>query len=301
MSKKMTILVTGASGFLGRALIKELLEKRYQVHALSSQKEAVKLAHDDQVKVYDVRELENNKIDWVNVDCLIHCAFSTKNDRESLAESLAFSKLVFNQAAKKGVSKLINFSTRSVYGNDASLETDEKARINPLNEYGLAKYASELLLEGIAERAHARFVNLRLSSLLGVDYEMRLVNKFIKGAIDKGVINIVGGEQVFSFMDVRDAVGAVIKLLESETDCWDKTYNLGCNKQYSIAHLAELVSSEVNRRCGIDVAINIEEKDVTISAGMDSSLFFKALNWQPEYSISETIESIVSANIGQMN
>src|SRR5690606_27110559 len=171
MNQIKTVLVTGAGGFLGSHLLTPLLESGYQVQALSSQKAAIEKQYGNRVKAYDFADFDAGELAWGNVDCVIHCAFATQSERKHLAESLAFTQSVFLKAAKAGVSRVINFSTRSVYGADASLQTDEKSAVNPINEYGLAKYASELLLESIAKQSNMHYVNLRLSSLLGAGYD----------------------------------------------------------------------------------------------------------------------------------
>lgn len=293
MNQIKTVLVTGAGGFLGSHLLTQLLESDYQVQALSSQKAAIEKQYGNRVKAYDFADFDAGELAWGNVDCVIHCAFATQSERKHLAESLAFTQSVFLQAAKAGVSRVINFSTRSVYGADASLQTDEKAAINPINEYGLAKYASELVLEGIAKQSNMHYINLRLSSLLGAGYDVRLVNKFVKAAMETGEIKIVGGKQSFSFMDVRDAVSAVILLLSDNSQHWNKTYNLGSNKQYTITELAQIVASEVKKATGKEVAVNVEEKDIALTAGMDSSAFYRDFGWHPKYEVVDAVESII--------
>lgn len=293
MKDVKTIFITGAGGFLGSKLLAAFVNKGYQVQVLSSQKESIKSRYGDKVKVYSLTDFQSNQVEWSGVDYLIHCAFATQSNRKSLAESLAFSQTIFLEAARAGVSKVVNFSTRSVYGHDANLTTDENTAVDPINEYGFAKYASELLLECVAKQTKLEYVNIRLSSLLGVGYDIRLVNKFVKTAIETKEINIVGGKQNFSFMDVRDAVDATIQLIESESHCWNKTYNLGSNRQYSILELAELVAKELKQACGVEIKINVEEKDIQLSAGMNSDAFYRAMVWQPKYLIESTIQDIV--------
>jgi len=294
MNQIKTVLVTGAGGFLGSHLLTPLLESGYQVQALSSQKAAIEKQYGNRVKAYDFADFDAGELAWGNVDCVNHCAFATQSERKHLAESLAFTQSVFLKAAKAGVSRVINFSTRSVYGADASLQTDEKSAVNPINEYGLAKYASELLLESIAKQSNMHYVNLRLSSLLGAGYDVRLVNKFVKAAMETGEIKIVGGKQSFSFMDVRDATSAILALIESDAEGWNTTYNLGSNTRYSILELAQLVADVVKRSQGMDVKITVDEKEIMLTAGMDSSLFYQTFRWQPRYSIEETVQNIVS-------
>src|SRR5699024_5130502 len=128
------------------------------------------------------------------------------------------------------------------------------------------------LMLGLATQNTAtRYINLRLSSLIGKKTKKRVVNKFVKNALDNKAINIIGGKQNFSFMDIRDAVSAVILLLYDNSQHWNKTYNLGSNKQYTITELAQIVASEVKKATGKEIAVNVEEKDIMLTAGMDSS------------------------------
>lgn len=293
MNDKQIVLITGAGGFLGRDLIEGLLKHNYEVWALTSQKKKVESAFNSDVILFSIDELRGGSINFFLVDVVVHCAFSTKNNSRDLAESLKYTQEVFSQAVKNNVKKIINFSTRSVYGEDSSLLTDESAEISPINEYGLAKYSSELMLELATQQQTSKYVNVRLSSMLGVDSDIRLVNKFVKAAIDNRVINISGGKQKFSFINVRDVVSAIINLLESDEDIWNTTYNLGSNTQNTILELAEMVAREVEYSFEHPVKVQLEKNDKLLTAGMNSSSFYEAISWSPQCCMQQTIAEIV--------
>ena len=93
------ILITGATGVLGQALVRKLTDGRFaaDVAALGRDKEALqtKLAGSGKVKLYDLQELNEGKIDFSAVDCIIHCAFARSQNGSDLAASVEFSQRIF--------------------------------------------------------------------------------------------------------------------------------------------------------------------------------------------------------------
>src|SRR5690554_4009456 len=208
----MIVLITGANGFFGRELIARLLIEGVSIWVITSKKFSLEKDFGNKIRIFTQEDLNANSIPFEQVNSIVHCAFSTKEERKELADSLLFTQQGFSRGVAGKVAKIINLSTRSVYGADSDLHTDGGVAVSPINEYGLAKFASELMLGLATQNTATRYINLRLSSLIGKKTKKRVVNKFVKNALDNKAINIIGGKQNFSFMDIRDAVSAVILL-----------------------------------------------------------------------------------------
>lgn len=292
-----TILVTGAGGFLGSEIINQLLnEYSCDVVALDLKKENIKpcLLKFKKLKCYSIDEWENNEISLKSIDILIHCAFSRSYNGEKLAESLNFTRALFFKAAQANVKLVINISSQSVYGPPYKPLWSEKTPVAPNSLYAMAKYSSELIANAICNDSSTKTnsASLRLSSLIGPGLEERLVNKFVKNALSGDPINIVGGEQTFSFMDVRDAASAIISLLFVESSNWQNVYNLGNNSRNSLLEIAEIVQKTATKYINKPVVVIKEDKDVQLCSGMDSSLFHQAAGWKPKYNLIGMVENL---------
>jgi len=215
-----------------------------------------------------------------------------------LVDSLNFTREIFEAAQRGGVLAIINISSRNVYGSKYKPLWKETTPICPDNIYAMAKYSSELLLKSIANKKQSvNFTNIRLSSLLANTLDMRIVNKFVKDAIDNQIIKITGGKQIFSYLDIRDAASGIISLLSVDPEGWNEVYNLGSDKRYDILEISKIISDVAKDYMGKNVIIELEEKDIVLDIGMDSSLFYKETGWMPKYSMRDTVVSLFEDKI----
>lgn len=292
------ILLTGASGYLGSELIKQLSETNDQVFALTSNREKVLSRHSKSanLRIFKKEELENDLLRRENINCIIHCAFARKGNEQEIAESLAFTNELFIAAVKTNVREIINISSQRVYGQINKPPWTEETPVAPFSLYGLAKYASELLLNRVSliRNYELHKTNLRLASLSGgcEGLTPELISKFVNKALNDEPIMIFGGKQVFSYLDIRDAASAIIRVLSTDSKIWKETYNLGNNYCLNIVEIAGIVCDVAKKFINHPVKIEIENKDINQEIGMDSSLFYNDFKWHPKYDMKATVESL---------
>lgn len=293
-----TIMVTGASGFLANQIISKIINnKNYEVIALSSKKEGLikQYSQNKNIECFNIGDMKSNEIPFERVDTLIHCAFARGHKSGAdIANSLSFTNEIFQEAANKGVKSIINISTQGVYGHLGSNTCSEATQVSPTSLYGIAKYATEVMSLGIKNDYNINVTNIRLASLSGGSKGLtpEVISKFVKKTLDSEKIVIVGGKQVFSYMDVRDAASAIVTLLGSNPLNWKPTYNLGNNKYYNIIDIANDVIDISKDYVSYEVKVEIQEKDIILNVGMDSSLFYRDFNWKPNHDIRSLIRSI---------
>jgi nucleoside-diphosphate-sugar epimerase len=125
--------------------------------------------------------------------------------------------------------------------------------------------------------------------LVGVD----LVSRFVKQALE-GVPLEIQGEHMFERLDVRDAVNGLRALLRVPRADWQAVYNLGSGSSFSIRELARTVVEQVSRFTGEPpVEVELDLRDPPLKFEMDSRRFFRQTGWKPEYTLSDTIQSLI--------
>jgi len=93
--------------------------------------------------------------------------------------------------------------------------------------------------------------------------------------------------------DIRDAVDALVVMLNSNPTDWKPVYNLSSGEVLSLRGIAEKTITIAKEKFkNITGEIIVEPKEVCMNFGMDSSLFYNDFSWKPTRSIDDTIESL---------
>ncbi len=165
----MSILVTGSTGFIGRALIKELLSVNYHVSASVRYKDSFVPDDIEKVVVGNI----SSSTDWSQalrgVSVVIHCAgrahVMNKSELNLLAEfrkvNTAGTLSLARQATTKGVKRFIFISSIGVNGNYSTSPFLETDKIDPKEAYAISKTEAEIGLLVLAEEAAMEVVIIR--------------------------------------------------------------------------------------------------------------------------------------------
>ena len=157
--------------------------------------------------------------------------------------------------------------------------------------YALAKTFTETLTHIMLGGGRVNYTNIRLSS---VCENARFLRVFVDKALAGEPIEVLGGEQRFSFIDVRDVASALVAIIDKcDTKPFRTVYNLGTSRQNSLISLAEAVKRVAEERYHTQpVEIFRKPSDDHRSVGMDSSRFMADFSWQPVLSDIDMIVSL---------
>lgn len=291
-----TILVSGASGLLGNELVNQLLnEPKHNVIALTSQKEALENQFSEEnLLVFHVDNWEESIDPNVKIETFINCAFPRSSNPEQLAKGLVFTEKIIKKALSLNTKSIINISSQSVYSQKEKGVTYESFTAAPESLYGMAKYASERIVETICESHEDKifFSNIRLASLTGLDFDVRLTNRFVKSALTDQPITINGGYQQISYLEVRDAATALTKMIDVNPCDWEKVYNLGNDESFTLLELTETIRDVASWHSINRVEITRNEGQANFNNLINSELFYTHFNWTPKYNLRRMVKEL---------
>tara|TARA_A100001015_G_C14849944_1_gene656052 strand:- start:38 stop:946 length:909 start_codon:yes stop_codon:yes gene_type:complete len=159
---KNKILITGATGFLGREL-KSYLSKKYPIIA-TSKKKRKNYIH------LDFPQKKINKKILKSVETIIHLASLDreevkKNYKKAKRINYDFTNDLIESSIKNKVKNFIYISSISVYGSNLSINTSEKIKPKPKDGYSRLKLMCEKLLK--KKSKNQKVLILRLSNIIG--------------------------------------------------------------------------------------------------------------------------------------
>lgn len=292
----MKIAITGAGGFLGTELLKQLSQKNdITVYAFTFDFERNRSTYVTSENIITLDNSEAADFDYSSVDALINCAFPRNVENADFANGLDFIQKVIEKAVQDNVGSVINISSQSVYDPARTQPADENSPVVLTTKYAVGKYFSELFVNSMCR--NIRHTNLRMASLIGPGFDQRITNKFANKVIDGEQITVVGGEQRFGYLDVRDAASGIIAVALSDGD-WDEVYNLGNDGSYTLREIAQ-AAVEVGRELGYDAkdpVVNENIDDKKQNSALDCGSFEKRFALEAQLGILDTLTDIFKYN-----
>lgn len=284
---KKTILITGASGFLGHHLVTELLKRNdIKVIAILGRPEdkANDLPTGTNITVFPVDALFTEKLE--NIDTVVNCAFARSNDAKLLAGAFDFTERLIKRLEELKAKSVINISTQGVYKRLGVGElSKEDSPIEPIDLYSMAKYATEKMF---CLSTIPYVTNVRLASIL---MPQRFLYFFVSKAKAGERFTVTAPHQYAALLDVTDAATGLAAVVDKAPEERSKKYNLGIGTQYSISEYAESVKN-IGAALGYDVNFDIADRGVTVCAGMDCSRLMNDTGWKPLIMIDEMIRNL---------
>lgn len=270
-----TVLVTGASGFLGHHLVQELLRQdETKVIAILGRPEdkANALPENPNLAIYSCAALFNT--DFGHVDTLIHTAFSRGDNLPGLTRSIELAEQIIELVNNQDIDSIINISSQGVYkGLLPGEKVNEEGIVEPATAYGLAKWAVENMLKVGCKKS---FANIRMASLSA---NARFLDFFIDCVIAGKDITVTTPNQYASIMDVSDAVSGILSIVDLPIAEREKIYNLGPGVQYSILDYAES-ANRIGQEFGyLPISIKVDDNGKKYAICMDCSKLVTQIDW----------------------
>lgn len=248
--EKLAVLVTGATGFVGRHVVSNLLKKGYQVAVLVRNPAKVsELFLSEPIEVHHV-DIARDKVsdNLAKFDVVIHCAWDSVNNTESLdhiESNLLIHYRFIKSLVKIGIKKVIITGSCYEYGchyGPVSINTPT----NPNTPYGLAK---DMLHKSLRLLQREHVFNLTWARLFYVYGDGQNPNSIIPlfdQALARGdaTFNMSLGEQLLDYLPIEQVAVKITDLIGYTPD---DVFNICSGSPTSIRRLLEQRMIEKNK------------------------------------------------------
>jgi nucleoside-diphosphate-sugar epimerase len=302
-----TMLVTGASGFVGQLLSAELLSRGHTVRVVLRDSGFSPPSGATVSKISSI----DAETDWTSalrgVGTVIHLAARVHVMKDVSADPLAeFRKVnlhgtenLARQAAGAGIKRLVYVSSIKVNGeNTEEAPYTESDAADPKDPYGISKWEAEQVLHRIAQETGLEVVIVRPPLVYGPGVKGNFISLF--KAIDKGLpLPLAGARNARSLVYVGNLVDALIACA-TDPQAAGQTYLVSDGGAVSTAELVREIARALKRQdrsfyfppAILHGLAGLLGKTAQVdrlfgSLRVDSSKLTQQLNWTPPYSLQQ--------------
>ena len=267
------VVVTGAGGYIGTQLVRDLVKEGHQVLAIDrfffGMEPVSEFVNNKNVTLLkkDIRDLTVGDLKGFDAVCDLACL---SNDPAGEIDPQLTYQInrdgrihVAKTAKAAGVEKYIISSSCSVYGQGEEPQLTEESPTNPISVYAKSTLEAEQTNLGLADNNFS-VTALRNATVFGLSTRMRfdlVVNLMTLTAFQKSRIIIMGGgEQWRPLVHVSDVAKAFITTVNSDSSVINREiFNIGLDN-FQVKNLAYLVRDLLPFQIEIDIAPDDADK-----------------------------------------
>jgi nucleoside-diphosphate-sugar epimerase len=236
----MKIIITGATGFLGRNLAECFHTDGLQVMAtgrLSSVGDELQ-KNDIPFKKADILDLDQLSNAFSPADCVIHCAAKSGpwgKYRDFYDTNVIGTRNVIKACKKHNINKIIFISTPSIYftGRDRyNISESEPLPDRQASNYSKTKLISEMELIDLQRQGY-KVIIFRPRALYG-PYDNTIITRILRLADQKQIPLINNGRALVDITYVDNFVDAIRKSLRAPDNAWNEVYNISNGNPISV-------------------------------------------------------------------
>ena len=304
-----TILVTGATGLLGKLCVKSLLNSGFNTQVIAlvrDEEKANKIFGKSNRLSFLVQDI-NQKIQTARkVDYIIHTASTTSSKDfvekpvETIYTALNGTRNVLEFAKNKKITGMIYLSSLEVYGVNQKEDIKENDYgfidiLNPRSSYSESKKMAETMCISYGSEYGVPVKIVRLAQTFGAGVskdDNRVFAQFSKAVLNGyDIILHTKGETKRNYCYTTDAVRAIFTVLTKGEK--NSAYNIANKNTYcSIAGMAHLLENEITK-----VVYEIDDVNrgynPTVKICLNTEKLEK-LGWQPKVDMKEMFERTIS-------
>ena len=306
-------LITGATGLIGKAVVKKLLDNgAYIIAAVRSIEKAKAIFGSSDQMSFIETDVAEIPVQAYEIDYIIHGAANTSSKAfvedpvSIISTSYEGTRRLLEIARLSNVSSFVFLSTMEVYGTPLTDDKIDELHGTDLNTMAVRSSYPEV--KRLCENMCACYVKqygvpakvIRLIQTFGegVKYnDGRVFAEFARCAIEgRDIVLKTKGETKRSYLYTEDAISAILTVLQKGKS--GEAYNAANESTYcSIYEMAKLVADEC---CGGKIKVQIEESDIsslgyapTLHMNLDTRKL-QGLGWQPSIGLKEMFDRLIA-------
>ena len=294
------VVITGATGMIGRTLVEYLLKKDINILAIirenSKRKHTLPINENLKIVECSLENLNELQIEE-QYDTFFHLAWDgtlgkSRDDIYKQNANIQYTLDAVKIAKKLGCSQFIGAGSQAEYGRVEGIIT-ETTNKNPENAYGAAKLAAGQMSRILANQYNIKHIWTRIFSVYGpYDNEETLVMNTIKTMIEnKASPNYTKGEQLWDYIYSEDVAKAFYLLAKKGKN--DSVYCIAQGEKQKLSTYIQKIRDKIDNNIKIKLGTRPYLDKQVMNLSVDISKIKKDTGFFPEYSFEVGIDKTV--------
>lgn len=294
------VLVTGGAGFIGSRTVEALLGQGARVSVVDDLSTGRKENLNDQVTFYEMNIADpalSGVFERQRPEIVYHFAFhalvprSVENPLLDL-DSIAGSVNLLRLASLHNVGKIIFSSSGFLYGNTPDLPVDERAPIDPVTPYVVAKHAVENYLRFYERTYGLQHVILRYAAIYGPGQVTGAMADYVRKLRAGEQAEIWGdGQKTRDYVYIDDAVRANLLALDLPANHPNPIFNIGTGIETSLNEVYWKIAQILGRAAA--PIYHSDRPGEQLRYSLDYKKIRETLGWEPTVALGEGLHKTV--------
>lgn len=297
--KGASVLVTGATGFVGPCLVQALARKNARIKILTMDKDVFPCHDIPELEIVcgDITKPKTLKGITEGIDFVFHLAaisnvdYAIKNPVKTYDVNVRGTLNLLEEARKNPVQKFVYISSSHVYGVPQYIPVDEMHPIAPREPYSASKAAAEHIVNAYSSTFNVNSAIVRPFNIYGPGQdESFLIPSIVKQASDSEIIEVGNLEPTRDFTYITDVVAGFLKIAEYGSG----VYNIGSGIEIKVGDIIRKIVEIINPDIEIrSISDRRRSGGVEIPRLCADVSRLKAIGWEPEVGLENGLKKLI--------
>ena len=290
----MKILVTGASGFIGRHCCVELSALGHEVHAVSSS-----IKSDRNIRWHKTNLLDSKQtaelVRNIKPKILLHLAWDVEPGKYWTSVKnyhwVKASLTLFEQFANAGGERIVVAGSCAEYDWGHKIYIEGITPLEPATLYGACKHALQLMLSSWANQNKISVAWGRIFSVYGPhEHHSRLHYSVIQGLIREEKVICSNGGLIRDYLHVSDVAKAFVLLTTSQ---FEGVVNVGSGSGIKLREIVENIEAKIGHFGYLEILNNPIDSSVPRTLVSNNDLL-SSIGWTPTYDMESGLAQTIN-------
>jgi len=289
----MKVLVTGATGFIGRQCCIQLCALGYEVHAVSSKSQTDDIVQWHKVDLLD-RQQSIKLMHNIQPTHLLHLAWFTEPGKYWTSTKnyhwVKASLTLFEEFVKSGGKRLVVAGSCAEYDWRFEKYTEDSTPLAPGTLYGVCKHSLHMMLSSYASLKGLSFAWGRVFSIYGPhENSNRLFASVIQALLQGQDVTCNNKGLIRDYLHVNDVASAFIALLNSDIK---GPVNIGSGSGIALEDMVRKIEKKISNYGNLKIdskSTSSNEPPIIIA----DSRRINNIGWTPIYNIEDGLDNTI--------